>query len=474
MKKFIALTLSLILGLQSTALSASSNAQQTLKELRNSTKEKAPKLAPDLEEMLAQDDEEQRVALTGKTLAQVRQERLANRLSSIATDEQIERTRINGLLMPSTEVLPEEKQSFIVQMSSTAANAVLKEKVARLGGNVRESLNGMGMMMIEAPRTVIRQLAAESSIAYVSPDRPIASTGHLENTTGASLVRTMISGQTLDGSNGGNNIAVAILDSGFDQNHNLLRSSNNHPGIVTQIDCTNTGQNLDAYGHGSHVGSIVMGSSVVKSGAYQGIAPAAKIINVTVLDTDGRGTASNVIKGLDWCVSNKTNSNIRVINLSLGTPAKDSYKTDPLCLAARRAHNAGIVVVASAGNNGKDSTGKKVYGAINSPGIDPSVSTVGAVTSHGKVWHRSDDTIAMGRPRGPTRGYTTTNGVRKYDNLIKPDIVAPGNKIIAARSNNYNNNGNKITAAYPALLAGTTVVQDTVMYMSGTSMAASS
>ena len=238
--------------------------------------------------MLAQDDEEQRQALTGKTLAQIRQERQAQQHTTTEANEKPERLRINGSLLPSTEVLAEEKQSFIIQLADTASTQVLREKVARLGGSIRQSYSGLGLMTIDAPRTAIRQLAAEGSIAYVSPDRAVAAQGHLENTTGASLVRTLISGQTLDGSNGGNNIGVAILDSGFDQNHNLLRSSNNHPGIIGQKDCVGAGVYLDSYGHGTHVGTIVMGSTLVSSGAYRGIAPGAKIVNVVVLDSDGR------------------------------------------------------------------------------------------------------------------------------------------------------------------------------------------
>ncbi|HEX4945842.1 MAG TPA: hypothetical protein VFZ34_04240, partial [Blastocatellia bacterium] len=77
-----------------------------------------PKLAPDLEEILAQDDEDERQALQGKTLAQVRQERLTRAAHSAQSkgDNAPQRQRINGQLLPSTEVLPEEKQSFIIQV----------------------------------------------------------------------------------------------------------------------------------------------------------------------------------------------------------------------------------------------------------------------------------------------------------------------------------------------------------------------
>ena len=86
--------------------------------------------------------------------------------------------------------------------------------------------------------------------------------------------------------------------------------------------------------------------------------------------------------------------------MSLGTMAIDSYKNDPLCRAARRLVDAGIVVVAAAGNNGKDSQGRKLYGRIHSPGNEPSVITVGATNTFGTD-QRADDKIATFSSRGP-------------------------------------------------------------------------
>ena len=165
---------------------------------------------------------------------------------------------------------------------------------------------------------------------------------------------------------------------------------------------------------------------------YQGIAPEAKIIALRVLDNEGKGTTAKLIEAINWVYTNRTRYNIRVVNLSLGTPAIESYTTDPLCVAVRRLTAAGIVVVA-AGNNGKDAAGNKIYGAIHSPGNDPTAITVGATNTFGTD-SREDDRIATFSSRGPTRSFKTVGGVKKYDHLIKPDLVAPGNKIVAARS----------------------------------------
>ena len=128
--------------------------------------------------------------------------------------------------------------------------------------------------------------------------------------------------------------------------------------------------------------------------------------------------------------------------------------------------------MAAAGNVGKDAAGNKIYGAIHSPGIDPSVITVGAANTYGTD-ARSDDTVTTYSSRGPTRGYTTdTLGVRHYDNLIKPDLVAPCNKIIAARSVSAGSTGNNLLGSYPTLATGSGKTFERVMYLSGTSMAA--
>src|SRR5581483_6903227 len=355
---------------------------------------------------------------------------------------------------------------FIVQLNDTASGSAMNAKLAAFGGQVTRKMGG-GLFTIEVPRTAIRQLAADGEIGYVSPDRPVAAAGHLESTTGASLVRNLVSGTTLNGAN----IGVAVIDSGMDQFHSLFKQPSGLTNLQVRQDFTGKNFFDDPYGHGTHVSSIIVGSPSLRSGNYTGIAPSARIISLGVLDDQGYGTASNVITAIDWCINNKSNFNIRILNLSLGTPAKDSYKNDPLCQAVRRAYNAGIVVVVAAGNNGKDSSGRKIYGGINSPGIEPSAITVGAANTYGTD-ARSDDVIASYSSRGPTRGYVTVNGQKKYDNLIKPDLVAPGNKIIAACSNGKTGGGNNIEINYPALKTGTaSTAADQVMYQSGTSMA---
>ena len=72
--------------------------------------------------------------------------------------------------------------------------------------------------------------------------------------------------------------------------------------------------------------------------------------------------------------------------------AKESWQTDPLCLAVRNASAAGITVVVAAGNFGQSSNGQEVNGAISAPGNDPTVISVGSVNFKGAVG-RGDDVV---------------------------------------------------------------------------------
>ena len=174
-----------------------------------------------------------------------------------------------------------------------------------------------------------------------------------------------------------------------------------------------------------------------------------------MLGADGSGFTSDVIAGIEWVVANRALYNIRVINLSLGHPVTEACSTDPLCEAVNQAVQAGIVVVVAAGNAGQASDGRTILGGISSPGNSPYAITVGALNTWGTV-DRSDDTVATFSSRGPTA----------YDLAVKPDIAAPGTKILSLQAD-----GAFLPTMYPSIhVAGSG--NNAYMYLSGTSMAA--
>lgn len=307
----------------------------------------------------------------------------------------------------------------------------------------------------------VEAVALRSDVSFVSLNHDVKPTGHITQTTGADAVRGLVPLGKLDGTG----IGIVVIDSGVDPNHASVAGR-----IVANVDFTGENVTNDPYGHGTHVAAAAAGNASVSNGAYQGIASNAKIINLRVLNKNGQGTTSALLSALDWVLTNRTNTtyNIKVVNLSLGQSAVASYKDDPVCQAVRRLVDNGIVVSVAAGNNGKDMSGQKVYGQIHSPGNEPSAITVGATNTLGTD-ARDDDSIATFSSRGPTRSYWTDGAsVQHYDNLVKPDLAAPGNKVIYAQSLN-----NLLVAQNPSLdanVSGNAAKEE--MYLNGTSMAA--
>ncbi len=197
----------------------------------------------------------------------------------------------------------------------------------------------------------------------------------------------------------------------------------------------------DPCGHGTHVSGIIAGNANRSPAGYGaphtflGIAPQANLVSIRVLDQDGCSTVSTVLAGLQYVQTYNSSPAgkvhpIRVVNLSLGHPVGESYTTDPICQAVEALYQSGIVVVCAAGNEGRingtlntpglDNEGWGTsYGSIQSPGNDPYVITVGATKSMDGI--RADDRIATYSSRGPSR----------LDLVMKPDIIAPGNKVIS-------------------------------------------
>jgi len=227
------------------------------------------------------------------------------------------------------------------------------------------------------------------------------------------------------------------------------------PILIPDNNPTSIGSNTE---HGTHVAGIIGGNGYDSTGARTGVAPGVSLVALKVLDSTGRGYISDVIAAIDYAIEHRDALNIRVLNLSVAAAVHESYTTDPLTLAARRAVEAGIVVVTSAGNLGRNAAGRSQYGAITAPGNAPWVVTVGAA-SHQGTTDRADDVVAAFSSRGPTY----------LDYSAKPDLVAPG---VGLES--LSDPSSALYAAHPEWLLPGAVATWYVPYLSlsGTSMAA--
>lgn len=221
----------------------------------------------------------------------------------------------------------------------------------------------------------------------------------------------------------GHGVRVAVLDSGYDPHHPDLTGQ-----VVAARNFTDEDAVTDRFGHGTHVASIIAGTGAAGHGQHRGVAPGADLLVGKVLDNTGHGLDSQIIAGMQWAVDNGA----RVVNMSMGGLPTDG--TDPISQAVNElTARSGALFVISAGNFGPGGQ------QVTSPGAASAALTVGAVDS--------GDRMADFSSRGPRLG----------DSAIKPDLVAPGVDIVAARA------------------AGTRlgdIINTDYISMSGTSMAA--
>lgn len=283
-----------------------------------------------------------------------------------------------GLASAQTSKIAPDLQNLLGNLLSTT-NVVIQynstptllnvTKLLSLGGVINAQYVSIPAIAVKLPVAVVSLLALDPSIAYISPDRPVA--GTLDLTTAAVNADVAFqAGYT------GSGIGIAIVDSGI----------YSHPDLASKVvyrQSFNGGVNFDDYGHGTHVAGIAAGSGASSTGphftrTFRGVAPGAHLIDLRALDANGMSTDSIILAAIDKAISLKTQYNIRVLNLSLGRPIFESYKLDPICAAVAAAWKQGIVVVVAAGNLGRNG-----YATITSPGNSPNAITVGAMKTEG-------------------------------------------------------------------------------------------
>src|SRR5262249_29909036 len=246
----------------------------------------------------------------------------------------------------------------------------------------------------------------------------------------------------------GRGITGAIVDSGIHRRGGFAGR------IAAFYDFTRGGiptLPYDGFGHGTHIAGLIGEDAA----PFMGVAPDVHFVGLKVLDKNGQGSTSDVIKALEYVTVNKDRLGVQIVNLSLGHPIFSPAADDPLVAAVEHASAAGLIVVASAGNVGINAkTGKPGYTGITSPGNAPSALTVGATDTQNTVT-RDDDVIARFSSRGPSW----------FDGFAKPDFVAPGTKLVSEAHRNQ-------TLFNQLPLNVVTVNGRQYLQLSGTSMAA--
>jgi len=371
---------------------------------------------------------------------------------------------IERLLQDDVTVIIQLEEPSLVEMRLLSSEAGQQPAVASLATHRRSLAAAQNAVMAEAiplgaleisrydtvyngiqarvPAGRLTELAAIPGVAHVwrAPMHTPALTRSVPLIGAAALQQEL----GLDG----DGLVIAVIDTGIDYTHAALGGSGlvadytgNNPDIIEPgtfptlkviggYDLAGTSYNasstdpaayiprpdsdpLDQWGHGTHVASIAAG--IGSSSIGPGVAPDATLMAYKVF---GRtGSSSLIMDALEMATeSYLDNGYPQVINMSLGEPWGTAHELNPDVVATERANAAGIVVVASAGNDGN------VAYITGSPAVASGAISVGATISSLTVDGVSD-TIASFSSRGP----------RSYDSALKPEISAPGYSIYAAR-----------------------------------------
>jgi serine protease AprX len=312
------------------------------------------------------------------------------------------------------------KMNVIVRFRR-APGAPEKMLVQGLGGGVRKQMRGSSRWMsVSLPGFVVARLAEHSIVDYVASDEPVAASLDI-----ARQAANEAPVEVPESAYKGAGVTIAVVDSGVSLHPDIQTMMAavdfvGNPPLQGSLNPPTAPENsIDPNGHGTHVAGILVGTgSHSPDGRMAGLAPQASLVSVRVLDGTGRGLTSDVLAGLQWILDNKAQYGIRVVNLSLGHAVYEPAAVDPLVQAVDALWDAGVVVVCSAGNNGRDG-----YVTISSPCNSRKVITVGAINDH-RTADVSDDTTTTYSSHGPTA----------IDLIAKPDLVAPGNRIVSLRS----------------------------------------
>lgn len=206
-------------------------------------------------------------------------------------------------------------------------------------------------------------------------------------------------------------VTVAVLDTGVSF-HPDLRGR-----IVAFRDFVHGRSAVyDDSGHGTHVCGCIGGDGTASGGRYKGIAPGCLLCVGKVLDEKGEGRIETMRRGLEWVLQNRTQYQIRVLNISIGLGQNsDEEKMRELQEILQEAWESGIVVVCAAGNNGPDED------SISPLGRGNRVITVGC--HEGGYFGNRRDLCENYSGRGSSR-------------LLyrKPDLVAPGTDIVSCNA----------------------------------------
>jgi serine protease AprX len=247
--------------------------------------------------------------------------------------------------------------------------------------------------------------------------------------------RKVVGAEGLGGKLDGDGEIVGVIDSGVDSTH---------PDLTDRVLVAEAVAGLaadDHVGHGTHVAGSIAGTGKASKGKLRGMAPAAKIVSLAMLDAQGVKDPPD----LGDVLGHVADHGAKIINLSWGTPLDSVYDNGSMAVDKWVLDHPDVLVVVAAGNSGRAPEGYPELFTIGTPATAKNALTVGASASSRKAFKDTwggykpelypaeptkdermagdPDTAAALSSRGPTDFQT-----------VKPDLLAPGTHILAPRA----------------------------------------
>ncbi len=204
----------------------------------------------------------------------------------------------------------------------------------------------------------------------------------------------------------GRGVVMAFIDSGFYPHPDLGDRVLVHADATTGriVEGTRFRRPMPYSWHGQMTSVIAAGDGHLSGGRYRGIACDAQLALIKVSSLHGHIKEANILRGVLWLLDNYHRFNVRVLNLAVGGDGPSNDPDHPIYRAVRALTEAGITVLAAAGNSGSR--------RIAPPSSAPDAITVGGIDDQ-----NSPDTIRW-------LPYHNSYGTA-YNGSQKPEVTAP-------------------------------------------------
>lgn len=304
-----------------------------------------------------------------------------------------EMAKVAGLRMASTAdsagasvaSMFTEADGLILHELGVAVVTAAEDQASRLAVAATES----GPIATLEPERVVHAITAEA------PAEPVVSADESLFTWGLQAVRASTCATDATG------VRVAVLDTGFDVQHPDFAGRN-----VTTASFIQGEDVQDGHGHGTHCIGTSCGPRKPASGPGYGVAFNADIYAGKVLSNRGSGSDGGILSGISWAISN----GCRVVSMSLGAPTQPGTPYSTVFeQAAKRAMDAGTLIIAAAGNDSSRAGGH--IASVSHPANCPSIMSVGAINEAQAISDFSCGTM---------------------DGIGQVDIVAPGEDVLSS------------------------------------------